>query len=55
MMLSKLDQACSETLGSEFSVFVQVCMENAAQAGIQSSMVFQADLELSRMIGKEAI
>lgn len=54
-MLSRLDQACSEILGSEFSVFVQVCVEKAAQAGVQSSMGFQTDLELSRMVGKEPI
>lgn len=54
-MLSRVDQACSEILGSEFSVFVQVCLEKAAQARIQCSMGFQADVEPSRMVGKEPI
>lgn len=54
-MLSRVEQACSEILGSEFSVFVQVCLEKAAQARIQCSMGFQADVEPSRMVGKEPI
>lgn len=55
LLLSRVDQACSEILGREISVLVQAHLEKVVQAGIQSSMGFQADLEPSRMVGKELI